>query len=70
MAKKNHQAKTGTYSITGLIRDEVEMLADGLAHLRLATMRSHDLQPPTEARLRVALRERAKAVLALKSVIE
>jgi hypothetical protein len=70
MAKKNHQPKTGTFSLTGLTGAEMEVLAAALGTYRTRVLASHEEVPRTDSRLRVNLRERAELALALKSVIE
>jgi hypothetical protein len=70
MAKKNHQPKTGTFSLTQLTKEDLELIADGLGTLRINIADSHDRANPLDAKLRVALRERASRALALKAEIE
>lgn len=70
MARKNHQPKTGTFSLTQLTREDLEIIASALGDSLVAINTAHDRCERSDARLRVGLRERAQKVLALKSVIE
>lgn len=71
MAKKNHQPKSGTFSITQLTGEDVQMLADALGYLRLEILVPINSKNPERDKVANAqLRERGERALALKSIIE